>query len=157
MLCSSFRSVWGRTNPTAHSHLLGSLPFPECSCICFCPASPVLLQREPLQSEAITCCLPLGKETSQGLQACASSCTGPRLPADQTQGKRALGSQEGKAGSVLSPRAVAVCRHPADACVGRDYSSWLWLGSRVCRLQPVHESTVVFLCSRVGWGFQIHT
>lgn len=157
MLCSSFRSVWGRTNSTAHSHLLGSLPFPECSWICFCPASPVLLQREPLQSEAITCCLPLGKETSQGLQACASSCTGPRLPADQTQGKRALGSQEGKAGSVLSPRAVAVCRHPADACVGRDYSSWLWLGSRVCRLQPVHESTVVFLCSRVGWGFQIHT
>lgn len=158
MLCSSFRRLWGRTSPSAalsaRSHLLGSLPFPGCLCICFCPPSPVFLQREPLQSEAITCCLPLGKETSQGLQTCASSCTRPRLPTDQTQGKRALGSKEGKAGSVLFPRAIAICRHPADATVGRDCSRWLWLGRR---LHLVHESTMVFLCSKVGWGFQIHT
>lgn len=157
MLCSSFRRLWRRTNPStalsAHSHLLESLPFPGCSC--FCPPFPVFLQREPLQSEAITCCLPLGKETSQRFQACASSCTRPWLPTDQTQGKRALGSKQGKADSVLSPRAVAVCRHPADACVARDCIKWLWLGRRVCRLHLLHESTTVFLCSRVRWGVQI--
>lgn len=153
MLHSSFRRLWGRTNPSAalsaHSPLLGSLPFLGCSCVCFCLPSPVFLQREPLQSEAITCCLPLGKETSQGLQACASSCTRPRLPTDQTQGKRALGSREGKASFVLSPRAVAVFKHPAEACVGRDYSRWLWLERRVCRLHLVQKNTIIFLYSRV--------
>lgn len=73
-----------------------SLPFPGPSHINFCPPAPVFLQREPLQPKAIACCLPLRKETSQGLQASASSCTGSWLPTNQTQGKRAVGSRGGK-------------------------------------------------------------
>lgn len=127
-----------------------SLPFPRPSHVSSCPPTPVFLQREPLQPEAIACRFPLCKETSQGFQASASSCTRSRLPTDQTQGKRAPGIRGAEVSSVLSPRVIGVHIHPANACLGRDCSSWLWLGRMVSRLDPTDGSTMVSLCSRVG-------
>lgn len=78
-------------------------PFPDPLLCLFVPSSPVFLQREPFQQEAITCGLPLCKETPEGLQASASSCTGSRLPAHQAQGKSALGSRDQKAALYYPP------------------------------------------------------
>lgn len=99
---------------------------------------------------------PSAKKPPKGSKPVRPPAPGHGFPLIKRKVKGPSGARREKP-ALLSPRAVAVCGHPADACVGRDYSSWLWLGRRVCRLQPVHESTVVFLCSRVGWGFQIHT
>lgn len=122
----------------------------------FVPPLQSSCKENPFNRKPSPAASPSAKKPPKGSKPVRPPAPGHGFPLIKRKVRGPLGAGGEKASSVLSSRAVAVYVHPVDGCVGRDYSRWLWLGRMVSRLDHADGSTMVSLCSTVGWGFWIH-